>query len=53
MLTLIRRFVLMSLGSWFLAQMVRRYPRLSIVQRALGIRPLLAPSRSPSRRTVG
>jgi hypothetical protein len=39
MLTLLRRFVLMSIGSWVLARAVRRYPRLAFAQRILGTYP--------------
>ena len=42
MMTWLRRVVLMSIGSWALARAVRRYPRLAIVQRLLGVRRLRA-----------
>ncbi len=44
MLLLFRRFVLMSIGSWALAHMVRRYPRLAFAQRVLGTRPAPRPA---------
>ncbi len=47
MLMLLRRFVLMSLGSWALARAVRRYPRLAVAQRLLGTRRFATPSKGP------
>jgi hypothetical protein len=38
MLILLRRFVLMAVGSWALARLVRRYPRLAFAQRILNPR---------------